>query len=203
MLEFKMTLQFDSAAARAWIEAETRDVIESLCALILETARANLGWSYAEVESTLRIELLNLAERGLHEGRVTSDHWQAWIAEWGSGTLMDPNNPALSEYMSSEYWNPARRGLAITGRPAGAYKGLDGEIHDSHTGMLEGVNLEELSRNDPSFRDWMARVGLPDDAFQPKPALHFMREAILSNRNFIIDQFNAVIERFPIADFLR
>jgi hypothetical protein len=177
------------------------EVINDLCQTILANAQANLGGQYEEVATTLRAQLVRLAQTGMVEGQVGSDHWEAWIAEWGSGSEMDTSNPDLAAYMASEYWNPVRDGFAITGRPKGPYLGLDNRMHDTHTGKLAGVNLEELSRSDSEFQAWMARVGLPPDAFQPKPPLHFMREALEANRNLIMDQLNAVIETFRFGDF--
>jgi hypothetical protein len=41
----------------------------------------------------------------------------AVLDEWGYGSLMDPNNPALEDYKSSGMWNPARRDNKIRSRP--------------------------------------------------------------------------------------
>lgn len=67
----------------------------------------------------------------------------ALLDEWGKGSLMDPNNPALAKYRNSTNWNPARHDLAIRGRPAGAYTDLLGKRRVS-TGKLRGINLERL-----------------------------------------------------------
>jgi hypothetical protein len=197
----EVLLNFDGVRAYESLGQAFEKVIADLCETILANARANLGGMYEEVAATLQVRLMSLAQSGLIDGHIGSDHWKAWIAEWGSGSEMDKSNPDLAAYMASEYWNPAREGYAITGRPEGPYLGLDGQMHDDHTGKLAGVNLEELSRSDSEFQAWMARVGLPPDAFQPKPPLHFMREALESNRRLIIDQLNAVIETFNFGDF--
>lgn len=41
----------------------------------------------------------------------------AVLDEWGYGSLMDPNNPALEDYKNSGMWNPARRDNKIRSRP--------------------------------------------------------------------------------------
>ena len=60
---------------------------------------------------------------------------------YGVGSLMTSDNPGLKEYMSSDSWNPARRGKAIVGRPEGYYTDIFGRKRHS-TGRLKGVNLE-------------------------------------------------------------
>jgi hypothetical protein len=194
-------LSFDGAGAYEELSQRFQQVIDDLCQTVLANARANLGGQYPKVEERLRAGLTKLAQTGIIEGQIGSDWWEAFMAEWGSGSEMDASNPDLSAYMGSETWNPVRDGFAITGRPAGPYLGLDGVMHDDHTGALAGVNLELLSKSDSEFQAWMGRVGLPPDAFQPKPPLHFMRDALESNRNLIMDQLNAVIETFSFGAF--
>lgn len=60
---------------------------------------------------------------------------------YGTGSLMDENNPGLQEYMNSERWNPARTGKAIVGRPEGDYINVFGQEKYS-SGYLEGLPLE-------------------------------------------------------------
>jgi len=75
----------------------------------------------------------------------------AWIAEYGRGSLMDANNPYLDNYKSNSNYNPSRSGLAISGRPAGAYTDLDGTPYNSKGGK-EGQVLEGQSpRFEPSL----------------------------------------------------
>lgn len=194
-------LSFNGAGAFDELGKAFDVVVGDLCQTVLANAHANLGGQYPEVEATLHANLLSLAQSGLIDGLIGAFHWKAFIAEWGSGSDMDRGNPDLTGYMGSETWNPARNGFNITGRPAGPYLGLDGQMHDDHTGALAGVNLEELSQSDSEFQAWMARVGLPPDAFQPKIPLHFMRYALESNRRLIMDQLNAVIETFSFGAF--
>jgi hypothetical protein len=67
---------------------------------------------------------------------------KAWIAEFGSGSTMDTSSPYYSTYRGSSNFNPSRRSdNSITGRPAGEYLDLDGNIHVS-TGTNEGRDLE-------------------------------------------------------------
>lgn len=53
----------------------------------------------------------------------------AWaiMKSFGTGEKMDTSNPNLSEYISSEMWNPIRFGLNIVGREQGEYLNIFGE----------------------------------------------------------------------------
>lgn len=77
---------------------------------------------------------------GLVSGSIIGGPW-AVMDDWGTGSKMDPNNPALDEYKRSELWNPARHDHAIRGRPKGTYKDIFGRTQYS-SGIREGVNLE-------------------------------------------------------------
>lgn len=203
MMKMEMLLQFNADKAYSTlIKALSREV-ENLLDTVRANAVANLGWDpfYYRVkgEDGIQAKLLDLATDGLISGQVSSDMWESWLAEWGSGSEMDTSNPDLTAYMGSELWNPARNGFAITGRPKGEYIGLDGEVYDS-SGALAGVNLETLVETDPDFAVW-AEENFGPDAFKPKPPLHFMRDALESNRNLIINQLNGILQSFDVGAF--
>lgn len=77
---------------------------------------------------------------GLIIGQFKATGQKAWICEYGSGSKMKPLD--LAKYKSSKYWNSARHGTAITGRPRGEYRDLDGEYRWS-SGVNSGRNLED------------------------------------------------------------
>jgi hypothetical protein len=68
----------------------------------------------------------------------------AAMAEWGRGSKMDPNNPALPNYIThSGLWNTYRTNdLAIRSRKAGMYVNIFGDAVVS-TDKNPGRNLEE------------------------------------------------------------
>ena len=69
----------------------------------------------------------------------------AWIAEYGSGSLMDRNNPYYADYIKSDNFNKERlnRDDAFIGRKAGdIVYSPDGTSYKS-TGNAEGLNLEK------------------------------------------------------------
>jgi hypothetical protein len=75
-------------------------------------------------------------------------HMTRWaiMDNYGTGSEMDRENPALDEYVGSDKWNPARApipGAPITGRPAGEYVAFTGE-HRFTSGRNAGRNLEHL-----------------------------------------------------------
>jgi len=89
----------------------------------------------------------------LHEGDfevlagwiATSIIGGAWsvLDEFGRGSLMDGDNPALPDYMKSDLWNPYRRDdLAIRSRQAGPYVNIFGETAVSRA-KRPGYNLEK------------------------------------------------------------
>lgn len=60
---------------------------------------------------------------------------------YGTGSLMDINNPGFSEYMASKLWNPYRNGIEIVGRGPGEYTNLFGKKVTSK-GKFKGRKLE-------------------------------------------------------------
>ncbi len=203
MMNMEVLLNFDAQKCyETLIKALSREV-ENLLDTVRANAVANLGWDpfYYRLKSAdgIQAKLLDLATQGLIAGQVGTDLWESWLAEWGSGSEMDTSNPDLAAYMSSESWNPARNGFAIMGRPEGPYIGLDGEVYNS-SGALAGVDLELLVETDAEFRLW-AEENFGPDAFKPKPPLHFMRMALESNRNLIIDQLNGILQNFDVGAF--
>ena len=64
----------------------------------------------------------------------------ALASSYGTGSLMLDDNPGLAEY-KRKYWNPARKGKTIVGRPAGKYKTMFGNERTS-SGKFEGQNIE-------------------------------------------------------------
>lgn len=62
---------------------------------------------------------------------------------YGTGSLMTSDNPGFKEYvLHSSYWNPARNGKAIVGRPKGTYTNLFGQERSSK-GTYEGQVIEK------------------------------------------------------------
>lgn len=93
--------------------------------------------------------------------KIEASGMKAYILEYGKGSLMDKNNPYLSEYMQSGLWNPDRRGYDVSGRARGWYKNADGELAYSD-GRAKGRSLERMRKPE----------------FMPQEAMHIIEEEI-------------------------
>jgi hypothetical protein len=87
---------------------------------------------------------------------------KAWITEYGSGHLMDLDNPYLSKYMNSGRYNWVRatEGNEFIGRAKGdkVYR-PDGTVYES-TGKAEGLRLEHPLGNTGQFPPYEAQEPL-------------------------------------------
>lgn len=110
----------------------------------------------------------------------------AWIAEYGSGHLMDNMNPYLKQYMSSKYWNPERvfDGNEFIGRAYGdeVYGLQDGVDHIS-TGRMEGFRLEHATKS-------RAASGRILEAYEAAPPMHIIKEEIEATMPIAIKEIN-------------
>ncbi len=132
----------------------------------------------------------------LHEGEITAlAGWLAatvvggaWAALdiFGSGSLMDRENPALPNYMKSDLWNPYRRDdLAIRSRKTGPYVNIFGETVVS-TAKNPGYNLEKKGGK-----------------YAPQPPSHALQTAarwMMSGR--VIEIWQKALDDFPWGDFI-
>lgn len=74
--------------------------------------QGNLGKKYGTAE----VEMRKMQDRIVFLLKVN----RAFLADnYGTGSLMDINNPGFSEYLASGLWNPYRTGLSIVSRGAG------------------------------------------------------------------------------------
>lgn len=78
----------------------------------------------------------------------------AAMDNYGTGSLMDKNNPALNEYQNSGLWNPSRPDATIRGRPQGSYVNIFGE-EDYSRGFREGQDLEKAYRAGGKMNLWL------------------------------------------------
>lgn len=134
-----MAIRYDSASAMRAFEKHLAKTLQIIQQELLTDAKA--GMRTPEGRQDLYASAIS-AVTGIVTGQIKGGPY-ALLDEWGKGSLMDPNNPALNEYRNSPYWNPARKDLAIRGRPAGRYRDMFGKMRVS-SGKLRGVNLERL-----------------------------------------------------------
>lgn len=166
---------------------------ESLAELILQSAKSNIRY-YPDVRNHLQKNIFALGNK-LIVAEVTADYWQAWLEQFGKGSLMagPDKNPGLITYMNSDAWNRlrSRSKRIVVGRSRGRYKSIDGNVRYSGGGYA-GVDLEEL-----------AQRGDLDKKFLPTPPTFFLRIALQSNRRRIIEALQNVINTFPYSRYFR
>jgi len=184
---------FDAERASHDLQTELAVEIGELTKLVLDTASANIRY-YPDVRNHLKQQLTVIANEMI-AGEVTADYWQAWLEQFGKGSLMASTNenPGLTAYQNSEFWNTyrSRSRRVVVSRRAGRYKALDGTIKISRS-KLPGVDLEEL-----------AERGDIDKKFGPTPPTFFLRQALLSNKNRIMQGIGRVIQDFPYHRYFR
>jgi len=184
---------FDAERASRDLEQRLTVQIAGLTGIVMQMARANIRF-YPEVRNHLERQMTVLANKMI-EGSVTTDYWQAWLEQFGKGSLMagPSENPGLHRYMSSEAWNRLRPSgsKVVVGRSRGNYRSIEGTIRFSG-GSFAGVDLEEL-----------AARGDIDKKFGPTPPTFFLRKALLANRNRILQGLQEVIDNFPYHKYFR
>ncbi|MDF2651699.1 MAG: hypothetical protein K0Q73_7504 [Paenibacillus sp.] len=184
---------YDFTRASQDLQKKLSVEIVGLTGLVMETARSNVRY-YPEVRNHLEKQFIVLANEMI-SGQVTADYWQAWLEQFGKGSLMadSSQNPGLVSYMSSEAWNSLRSSgsKVVVGRTRGNYKSIEGKVRYSGGGYA-GVDLEEL-----------AARGDIDKKFGPTPPTYFLRIALQSNRNRILQGISRVIEEFPYHKYFK
>jgi len=184
---------YNYQAAERDLRNELIKEVISLSELVEETAKSNVRY-YPEVRNHLRRRLEVLAS-DMFSMEITADYWQAWLEQFGKGSLMaGPNeNPGLVNYMNSELWNSfrSRSSRVVAGRGAGRYKSIDGTTKKSK-GSMAGVDLEEL-----------AARGDIDKRFGPTPPTFFLRQALQANRDRILQGLQGVIMTFPYHKYFK
>lgn len=111
----------------------------------------------------------------------------AWAAidEFGTGSLMDENNPALSSYKGGDLWNPARTDNKIRTRPAGPYTDIFGNQKIGRA-PIAGVDLEAVG------------------AYSPTPPSHAIRDAARWMGNFKMQKrIRNTLALFPFGKYLK
>lgn len=188
-----MMAGYDAEGANKALQSELANEIAKLTALVMETAKSNVRY-YPEVRNHLQMHFITIANAFI-SGEVTADYWQAWLEQFGKGSLMagPSENPGLIKYMNSEAWNRLRSkgDRVVVGRGKGNYSSIDGTMRYSGGGYA-GVDLEEL-----------AARGDIDKKFGPTPPTYFLRIALQSNRARILQGISNVIADFPYHKYFK
>ena len=150
------------------------------------------GWDKESIEGEANVNFAITSDTPtLITGEYRATGQKAWIAEYGSGSLLDKSNPMLNEYRNNSAFNAERSEDFEIRTRTGEYTDLDGKTHvGSGLGGVHGLNAEKLR-------------GRPAIAHSPK---HVMREALGADgaaeparakdmKQDILNAFGAVIQR--------
>jgi hypothetical protein len=184
---------YDYVRATRDLENKLAVEITGLTKLVLLTAKGGVRY-YPAVREKLEMSMITLANQMI-QGDITADYWQAWLEQFGKGSLMadSSQNAGLVTYMNSDAWNRLRSkgSKVVVGRGMGNYRSIDGTVRYSGGGYA-GVDLEEL-----------AARGDIDPKFKATPPSYFLRIAIQSNRDRILQGVARVLEEFPYHKYFK
>ncbi len=175
------TLKFNSAGFVELYKSELMKTTNEIMKSFEKDVKMRLNKAKNDIE---REE--SIAEgKNIISAKITA-YAQAIIESYGTGSKMDTSNPYLEEYKSSDLWNPARKGLAISGRPAGKYTNILGEEKIS-SGSMEGKNLEEISplfqARTPTMAIQQAEQWLKENTGYFEHELNLFQQKVFSNIN--------------------
>ena len=140
-------MTFDASGCYSSLKAHMKDALMQIANEFLDDAKSNMntpeGFDSMQDISPADIEMV--AE--VMTIRIVGGAWAA-MDVFGTGSLMDKDNPALAGYMNSPNWNPSRNSHSIAGRPAGSYTNIFGEQKTS-SGNREGQNIEWVFKPEP------------------------------------------------------
>lgn len=183
-----MTIRFDADRAMAAFQKHLTTYLLAIREELLKDTTAGMQTPEGRMDLTTgTIEVIV----GHVSTSIVGGTW-ATMDEWGTGSLMDTTNPALSSYRSSDRWNPARYDLKRRGRPAGQYTDIFGKVRTSR-GRARGLDLER-----------MAEEGKLPSSYLPTPPSHAMRDAFRWMQNGRFQWYlQKAITSFPWGKYLK
>lgn len=123
-------------------------LVYDLCDMLVQAADEIVEHFMNDVGSRLKATdfeeekaIFDMASKKILSGCVFYAH--SILESYGTGSKIDITNESLSDYMSSEFWNPDRRRFAISGRKAGPYRNIFGDEVVSR-GKFRGKEIENI-----------------------------------------------------------
>lgn len=186
------------------------DMVSCLIEAVSDTALELLG--RFKMDATEAIDDLDAwvvgqvtfdAGTGLISAYVGSDHWSAFLDNYGTGSKMDKNNPFLDEYKRSNYFNTLRPdSMAVVARRKGElyaspnYKTGVGIVVKEGSGLVDETgrlaNLEELIN---------PRTKKP--YFIPRKPKHWLEKNMVSIGDRLIANTRKALNSFPYHRYLK
>ena len=150
------------------------------------------GWNKANIHGNATVNFAITADTPtVVTGEYRASGQKAWIAEFGSGSLVDKSNPTLDSYRNNSAFNPERSNDFEIRTRTGEYTDLDGVVHEgSGIGGVHGLNAEKLGVHSvtPQLpRHVMKEVLGEGDAPEPVRAKNMKRA--------ILDAFGVQVKR--------
>ena len=175
------TLKFNSSGFVQLYKSELIKTTNEIMKSFEKDVKMRLNKAKNDIEREESIEI----GKNIISAKVTA-YAQAIMESYGTGSKMDTSNPFLDDYRGSDLWNPARKGIAISGRPKGKYINILGEEKIS-SGSMEGKNLEQISPlfqpKTPTMAIQQAQEWLKSNTGYFEYELNLFRQKVFSNIN--------------------
>lgn len=186
----KLNLTLDHRQMYIALIMELENSVNMLSNVLLQRFQAASG------NSTIADDWKIVYDRGMSILRVYvgNDHWQAFIDNYGKGSLMDTSsNPWLSEYINSGYFNEQRieYGYAIITRPRGEYTVPN---FQSGKGTIKRVSKARSIKN-------LETTGNP--LYRPLPAKHWLENEMIKFEPLFYQFLQDTVRHFPFSNYLR
>ncbi|WP_371380736.1 hypothetical protein [Sporomusa aerivorans] len=159
-------------------------VIEGVVVLWSERIcnRIKARWSTLGIQGNAKADWFLLGSvKGMVASRIIGSGQKAWIAEFGSGSLVDTDNPYLQEYLQSPQFNQWRlqsSRMPIMGRSTGEHKNIDGEA------LVSSDKLAEFDLERDGNLQW-----------QPHEPMHIMQEEVTAALPEIAESLSDAISK--------
>ncbi|MBU5669656.1 hypothetical protein KQI68_07355 [Peptoniphilus sp. MSJ-1] len=160
--------------------------------LVEEMVQSLNSVDYEYSGGTYKQEMIKCAEDEI-KFILGSDHFYAWIVEFGRGSLLDESNPFLAEYKASDYWNDKRPDNRIRSRQRRSSPHIIPDWQGGH-GTTEIVGSNYGGRV-------LEHQGNP--MYDPIAPRKPIRNAIDDGRDKMISAVREVFRTFPYSDYIK
>lgn len=176
-----MGIRFDGQACANFLYLNLVEAMRQLQQELLLTAKQ--GMLTPEGEWDLQAEEIVVIANVI-VASIVGGPWSA-LDEFGKGSLLDENNPALAAYKNSTMWNPARQDNKIRSRPK-----QDGQID------IFGNPVDGRGKGGHDLEEKGGK-------YSPSPPSHAVQTAMRWMKNGRMQKkIHDVVNRFPFGKFI-